>query len=79
MQLESIFGKVVKTLRINKKITQEQLSIDSTLDRSYISLLENGHYQPTLTSLFDISRALRMKPSELVRLVEIEFENQRSR
>ncbi|KRE45833.1 helix-turn-helix domain-containing protein [Paenibacillus sp. Soil522] len=75
MQLESVFGKVVKSLRIKKDITQEQLSFDSKLERSYISMLENGKYQPTLTSLFDISKGLNMKPSELVRLVEIEFEH----
>ncbi|MFD0694957.1 helix-turn-helix domain-containing protein [Paenibacillus sp. GCM10027628] len=76
MQLELIFGKVVKSLRIKKDISQEQLAVESTLGRSYISELENGKYQPTLTSLFDIARALKMKPSDLVRLVELEFDNQ---
>jgi transcriptional regulator with XRE-family HTH domain len=76
LQLELVFGKIVKSLRIKKNITQEQLSLDSTLGRTYISDLENGKYQPTLTSLFDIARALKMKPSDLVHLVEIEFDNQ---
>jgi transcriptional regulator with XRE-family HTH domain len=74
LQLESVFGKVVKSLRIKKDITQEQLALESKLERTYISALENGKYQPTLTSLFDIARALKMKPSELVRIVEIEFD-----
>ncbi|WP_157256895.1 helix-turn-helix domain-containing protein [Paenibacillus sp. Soil750] len=76
MQIELIFGKVLKSLRIKKGITQEQLATISTLERTYISELENGKYQPTLTSIFDIARGLNMKPSELVRLVELEFENQ---
>ncbi|MCR8633902.1 helix-turn-helix domain-containing protein [Paenibacillus radicis (ex Xue et al. 2023)] len=76
MPLELIFGKVVKSLRIKKDITQEQLALDSTLGRTYISELENGKYQPTLTSLFDIAKALKMNPSDLVRLVELEFDNQ---
>ncbi|KRE70879.1 hypothetical protein ASL11_11335 [Paenibacillus sp. Soil750] len=76
LQIELIFGKVLKSLRIKKGITQEQLATISTLERTYISELENGKYQPTLTSIFDIARGLNMKPSELVRLVELEFENQ---
>ncbi|WP_240416810.1 helix-turn-helix domain-containing protein [Paenibacillus periandrae] len=76
MPLELIFGKVVKSLRIKKDITQEQLALDSTLGRTYISELENGKYQPTLTSLFDIAKALKMNPSDLVRLVELEYNNQ---
>ncbi|MEK4355138.1 helix-turn-helix transcriptional regulator [Paenibacillus sp. FSL R5-0475] len=76
MPLEAVFGKVIKSLRINKNITQAQLAADSTLERSYISELENGKYQPTLTSLFDIAKGLGMNPSDLVRLVEIEFERQ---
>ncbi|TXK85753.1 helix-turn-helix transcriptional regulator [Paenibacillus sp. N3.4] len=43
MQLE--FGKVVKGLRIKKDISQEQLAVESTLGRSYISELKNGKYQ----------------------------------
>lgn len=73
MPLEAVFGKVIKSIRINKNITQAQLAVDSTLERSYISELENGKYQPTLTSLFDIAKGLNIKPSDLVRLVEIEF------
>lgn len=76
MQIELIFGKVVRSLRIKKNITQEQLSLDSTLARTYISELENGKYQPSLTSIFDIARGLKMKPSDLIRLVELEFDNQ---
>jgi transcriptional regulator with XRE-family HTH domain len=74
LPLEVVFGKVIKSIRISKNITQAQLAIDSTLERSYISELENGKYQPTLTSLFDIARGLKIKPSDLVKLVEIEFE-----
>ncbi|WP_339319353.1 helix-turn-helix transcriptional regulator [Paenibacillus sp. FSL R10-2734] len=76
MPLEAVFGKVIKSIRITRNITQAQLAVDSTLERSYISELENGKYQPTLTSLFDIARGLGMNPSDIVRLVEIEFEKQ---
>lgn len=76
MQIELIFGKVVRSLRIKLDITQEQLAIESTLARTYISELESGKYQPTLTSIFDIARGLKIKPSDLIRLVELEFDNQ---
>jgi transcriptional regulator with XRE-family HTH domain len=65
-----VFGQVLRELRIEKKISQEKLAEYCELDRTYISLLERGLRQPTLTTLFRISKALDMKPSEIVRRVE---------
>lgn len=77
MQLEAIFGKVIKSLRIKKSLSQVDLAAGSGLERSYISELENGKYQPKLATIFDIAKAFDMKPSDLIRLVEIEFEKQK--
>lgn len=76
MQLPNVFGVVIKALRMKRNMTQDELGAKCLLERHYISRLENGKSQPTLTSLFDIAKGLEMKPSELVRLVEMEFENQ---
>jgi len=35
-----------------------------------VSLLETGKQQPTLSTLNNIARALNIKPSELLRLIE---------
>ena len=57
MNIENAFATVLKDLRTEKKISQENLAFLSGLDRTYISLLERGKRQPTLTSLFSISKA----------------------
>jgi transcriptional regulator with XRE-family HTH domain len=76
LHLEAIFGKILKTLRIKQDLTQDKLAEISTLERTFISMMERGNSQPSLTTIFELAKALKMKPSELVRLVELEFDNQ---
>lgn len=73
IMIVSIFGKVLRELRENKKLSQEKLAEYCDLDRTYISLLERGLRQPTITTLFKLSDALNIKPSELVELVDIKL------
>jgi transcriptional regulator with XRE-family HTH domain len=64
--IKIVFGKVLKQVRQEKKISQEQLAFDSNLDRSYISKLETGVYQPSISTIFAISQALGVKMSDLI-------------
>lgn len=70
MNIENAFATVLKDVRTQKKISQENLAFLSGLDRTYISLLERGKRQPTLTSLFSISKALDMTLVELITALE---------
>lgn len=70
MNIENAFAAVLKDLRTQKKISQENLAFLSGLDRTYISLLERGKRQPTLTSLFSISKALDMTLVDLTTALE---------
>lgn len=72
---EAIFGQVLKSIRKEQKVSQEELAFRSNLDRTYISMLERGIHQPTLNSLLAIAAALDMKAAELVGLVEDEIES----
>lgn len=78
MKLETIFGKVLRSARIKKSISQEELAFESDLDRTYISMLERGIHQPTLETIFKLSFALKVAPSSLVKLVEIEYTNDKN-
>lgn len=64
------FGQVLREKRKGAELSQEQLALQSGLDRTYISLLERGLRQPTLSTLFTIAESLRIKPSNLIRLLE---------
>lgn len=70
MNIEIAFATVLKDLRTQKKVSQESLAFLSGLDRTYISLLERGKRQPTLTSLFSISKALDMTLVEFTTALE---------
>lgn len=64
------FGIVLRELREAAGLTQEQLGFESELRRTFISLLELGQQQPSLTTVFKLASALGISASEMVRLVE---------
>ncbi len=70
--LSEIFGKVLREMREAKKISQEKLAEYSDLDRTYISLLERGMKQPTITTIFKLAKALKTDPSLIIRKLEEE-------
>ncbi len=67
------FGKVLRRMRLEKGLTQEELGLDADLRRTYISILELGNQQPSLTTIFKLSKSLKSTASELMYLVEIEI------
>lgn len=69
-KLQAAFGEILRTLRNKAGFSQEQLALDCGLDRTYISLLERGLRQPTLTTLFVLADSLGVKPSKLINSVE---------
>lgn len=69
MKPEKAFGLVLRDLRSKKNISQEKLALDGELDRTFISLMERGLRQPSLTTILHISDALDIKADELMALV----------
>ncbi len=67
------FGKVLRQLRQDKGLSQEQLGFDAELRRTYISILELGQQQPSLTSIIKLAKALNISASQLIALVEIQM------
>ena len=70
MELAITFGRVLRDLRKQAGLTQEQLGFEAELERNFISMLERGERQPTLTTLVKLAKPLRTKASRLVALVE---------
>lgn len=65
-----VFGKVLRKLRLAAGLTQEELGFKASLQRKYISLLERGEQQPTLTSIYKLSLALNIKPGRILDLMD---------
>lgn len=73
MDAAKAFGIVLRRLRLEACLTQEQLGLEADLRRTYVSILELGHQQPTLTTILKLAAALGTSGQELVRLAEAEL------
>ena len=60
------FGKQLQRLRTRRGLTQEQLAVKAGLVRVYVTKLEQGEHDPTLTMLVRLAKALRVSVTELL-------------
>ncbi len=60
-----MLGDELRKAREAAELTQEALSFDAEIDRTYISQLENDKKSPTLETLFRLCDVLGIKASEL--------------
>ena len=56
----------VKELREELGLTQGQLSIKSGVSKSYISEIESGKYDPTVSIVCKLCKALKCTPNDLI-------------
>lgn len=61
-----ILGKRVKELRAQKGITQEELADRCEMFRTYLSRIESGLANPTLTALHVLAAGLEVSVLELL-------------
>ncbi|HEX8329024.1 MAG TPA: helix-turn-helix transcriptional regulator [Hymenobacter sp.] len=64
------FGLVINQMRKELGLSQEALADEASLDRSFVSQLETGTKQPSLTTIFRLAAALQVEASDLLRRVE---------
>ncbi len=73
------FGKVLRSLRLKSGLTQEQLGFEAGLRRTYVSILELGQQQPSLTTILKLSGSLGRSAQDMIGLVEAELAKGRRR
>lgn len=59
-------GQIVRNKRIQRNLTQTELSTRSKVDRNYIGMLERGERNPSYLSLLKIASGLEMSINELL-------------
>lgn len=64
------FAKVLRKVRKQAGLTQEQLANNAGVDRTFISLVERGINQPSIRVLFRLATALGVSPTEPINLTE---------
>lgn len=63
--LQNSFGKKIRKLRQKIGWSQEDLSFETNLDRTYISGIERGVRNPSLKNIGKIAKALKVSISDL--------------
>lgn len=64
------FGQVLRALRREAGLSQEQLAFAAEIERNFVSLIERGVNQPTIRVIFKLAQALGTPPSAMMLLVE---------
>ena len=73
MSIPEAFGKTLRHYRKAKGWSQEQLALESGHQRVFISWLETGRKQATISTIFNLAKVLDVEPSELIRSVQAEL------
>lgn len=68
-----IFGGILQRRRGRAGISQEELAHRAEIDRTFVSRLERGIRQPTITTLIDLADALGTSAADLVKEIESEY------
>ncbi len=66
MDWGKIVGKNVRRLRVERKLTQEQLAHDAEIDLTYLGGIERGRRNPSVSVLGRLAIALGTHPKDLL-------------
>lgn len=67
MDMRRLVGRNVRRIREKRGLTQEQFADLSGFSQQYISSLEQGHRNPTIITLYELSTALGVSYLDLLR------------
>ena len=62
----ALLGRRINAERTSRRMTQQELADASGLERTYISLIENGRQNLTIEAALKIANALDIQPSDLL-------------
>ena len=67
MEIKKLVGKNVKRIREDHGWSQEDLAFEADLHRTYISGVERGVRNPTVTAIAKMAKALEITPDVLLK------------
>lgn len=65
MDWGKIVGQNVRRLRVERKLTQEQLAHDAEIDLTYLGGIERGRRNPSVSVLGRLAASLGVQPGAL--------------
>ncbi len=66
MQLRRIVAQNLRRLRQDRGLSQEELADLAGLNRNYIGMIEREENAPTVDTLDELAKALKVQPEELL-------------
>jgi transcriptional regulator with XRE-family HTH domain len=72
MRLGAQFGRQIRTIRRSKGLTQREVADAVDLERTHLSRIEQGTFNPQLDTIVLLAQGLRVSLSELFEGIEIE-------
>jgi transcriptional regulator with XRE-family HTH domain len=67
---EAAFAQVLRDLRKEAGLSQEQLGFESGYHRTYMSMLERGLMNPSLRTILSVATALKISAGDMITLIE---------
>ncbi|MFC6448438.1 helix-turn-helix domain-containing protein [Shinella zoogloeoides] len=65
MEVQELVGWNLRRLRVERKISQDDLALIAEVERAYVGYLERGKRNPTVAILARLANALEVHISEL--------------
>jgi transcriptional regulator with XRE-family HTH domain len=69
MKAKTLIARNIRRLRVARALSQEMLAVDAGIDRTYVSRLERGLENPTVTVLEKPARAFSSNIEELFKVL----------
>jgi transcriptional regulator with XRE-family HTH domain len=60
------FGKRVREVRLSRKLPMEALAFEAGIEYSQLSRIERGIINTSISQIFALAKALKVKPAELL-------------
>jgi transcriptional regulator with XRE-family HTH domain len=66
MDIREVFARNLRKARNARRLSQETLTHEAGVDRTYVSALERGVYNATIVMVAKLAKALDVEPSALL-------------
>lgn len=61
MAVQALVARNLRRLRVDRRLSQENLAVDASIDRTYVSRLERGLENPSIAVLERLANALGVR------------------